>query len=575
MNPEELERLEEEQNQSVELSSPSLETEATAPSITWEAEQPQVQQTVLDIAPKRKSSWLIPGILGASVVAIAALVTVPKFITQENETTLAPNAPTPTEPVITAPNESAMLLAQAELLAEFGDADSLTQAIAIAETIPTDAPEYAQAQTQISAWQEQVAIAPSIITDQSNTAQLSQAEQELAALNSQIQQEEAGITAARQQQQQTREQIVALRNQPASRPTPTQSPAAAPAQETRAANARTSALRAQLQDSQARTTQLQQQLATEQQASARSTSPSSEPSPQVIARAESQLAQEQARTAALQEQLARAQAQTQQVQRDLSTQQQATTRTSAQTQPTQPNTTTAAIAKSEAELAAQAAQTAALQDRLAQARARTEQMQQQTAAAQQAAQQQAAQQQTTQQQQTAATTPAPVVAVAPQAVTIPTAPAPTTPTVTPKPQTLLAPDDPYLNVNIPNSAPPQPAPVVATTVPSSSTSPSYGFRNVVASAPMVAIELRDNVDEDGDYVTLRVNGKTYVNNKRIWNRGEVVMVPLQPGENKVEVVGVRDGQGGITLEVNVAGTGNVNSRPIPEGSTATFIINRE
>ncbi len=141
--------------------------------------------------------------------------------------------------------------------------------------------------------------------------------------------------------------------------------------------------------------------------------------------------------------------------------------------------------------------------------------------------------------------------------------------------------DPYLNVKIPQMNVPQ---LQAKTIPSSRIVTSsnsygfgnnYGFRNVVVKAPTVAIQLRDNVDEDGDYVSLIVNGKTYTRNHLILNHGKIFMVDLQPGENRVDIVGVRDGQGGITLEVNVAGIGNVNNRPIPEGSTASFIINRE
>ena len=138
-----------------------------------------------------------------------------------------------------------------------------------------------------------------------------------------------------------------------------------------------------------------------------------------------------------------------------------------------------------------------------------------------------------------------------------------------------------MNVNIPQVSVPQ---LQAKTVPSSRivTARSgygfrnnYGFRNIVVTAPTVAIQLRDNVDEDGDYVSLIVNGKTYTKNHLILNHGKIFMVDLQPGENRVDIVGVKDGQGGITLEVNVAGIGNINNRPIPEGSTASFIINRE
>ncbi len=71
-----------------------------------------------------------------------------------------------------------------------------------------------------------------------------------------------------------------------------------------------------------------------------------------------------------------------------------------------------------------------------------------------------------------------------------------------------------------------------------------------------------------------VNGKAYASNQLILNHGQVIMVDLQPGQNRVDLIGIKDGSGGITLEVNVAGIGNINNRPIPEGSTASFIINR-
>lgn len=141
-------------------------------------------------------------------------------------------------------------------------------------------------------------------------------------------------------------------------------------------------------------------------------------------------------------------------------------------------------------------------------------------------------------------------------------------------------NDPYLNLQLPQANVPQ-VQAKATTKPtvalgSSSNRPdSYGFNNLVATAPTIAIQLRDNVAEDGDFVSLRVNGEVYTSNQMIRNHGKIFMVDLKPGENKVEIEGIKDGNGGITLEVNVAGVGNVNNRPIPEGSTASFIINRE
>ncbi|MEM8673767.1 MAG: hypothetical protein AAGF83_07825 [Cyanobacteria bacterium P01_G01_bin.67] len=142
-------------------------------------------------------------------------------------------------------------------------------------------------------------------------------------------------------------------------------------------------------------------------------------------------------------------------------------------------------------------------------------------------------------------------------------------------------NDPYLNVKIPQVTTPQvqskaiSSSAVALNSTTSLTGNSYGFGNMVAKAPTVAIQLRDNVDEDGDFVSLIVNGEVITRNEMIYNHGKVFMVDLLPGDNTVEIDGVKDGQGGITLEVNVAGVGNVNNTPIPEGSTASFIINRE
>ena len=141
-------------------------------------------------------------------------------------------------------------------------------------------------------------------------------------------------------------------------------------------------------------------------------------------------------------------------------------------------------------------------------------------------------------------------------------------------------DDPYLNLQMPQANVPQ-VQAKATTTPtvalgnSGNRPDSYGFNNLIATAPTVAIQLRDNVAEDGDFVSLRVNGEVYTSNQMIRNHGKIIMVDLKPGENKVEIDGIKDGTGGITLEVNVAGVGNVNNTPIPEGSTASFIINRE
>ncbi len=146
--------------------------------------------------------------------------------------------------------------------------------------------------------------------------------------------------------------------------------------------------------------------------------------------------------------------------------------------------------------------------------------------------------------------------------------------VTSATQPAIAANDPYLNVTIPQVQTKPIAPKVSLSN-SSSTSNSYGFRNVTVFAPQVPIELIDYWAEDGDYVTLKVNGRVVASNQMIRNYGRIIMLDLKPGRNLVEIVGVKDGRGGITLEANIAGVGNVNNQPIPEGRTASFIINRE
>ena len=235
------------------------------------------------------------------------------------------------------------------------------------------------------------------------------------------------------------------------------------------------------------------------------------------------------------------------------------TPSSTTTAPAQPSPNQELIA-AEQELAQQQARTQTLQNQLAQAQGQTTALQTQ-------------QQQLASQAQQQASTPA-----APQQQPVQQVQPPASPQAQPQAQTgnqtPTTASDPYLNVDIAPPSTPQTVAAVPTPV-APPTGNSYGFRNVVVGAPTVAIELRDNVDEDGDFVTLIVNGQVITNYQQIWNRGQVFMVPLQPGNNVVEIIGDKDGTGGITLEANVAGVGNVNSQPIPEGSRASFIITRQ
>lgn len=105
--------------------------------------------------------------------------------------------------------------------------------------------------------------------------------------------------------------------------------------------------------------------------------------------------------------------------------------------------------------------------------------------------------------------------------------------------------------------------------------PRYGLDDKVVNQEQVAIILRDNGYEDGDYVTLSVNGKVYAPRVYLRNAGGSILVPLNPGANLVQIRGDRDGGGGITLAADVSNQGNMTSSAIPEGGTAMFYILRK
>ena len=105
--------------------------------------------------------------------------------------------------------------------------------------------------------------------------------------------------------------------------------------------------------------------------------------------------------------------------------------------------------------------------------------------------------------------------------------------------------------------------------------PRYGFDDKTVNQIEAQIILRDNGSEDGDHVTLFVNGKAYTQSVFIKNAGQSVLVPLNPGANLVQITGDRDGVGGITLAADVSGQGNQSSSPMPEGGTAAFYIIRK
>lgn len=104
--------------------------------------------------------------------------------------------------------------------------------------------------------------------------------------------------------------------------------------------------------------------------------------------------------------------------------------------------------------------------------------------------------------------------------------------------------------------------------------PRYGLRDVEVHQQQVNLILWDNGGEDGDFVTVEVNGRAYAANMMLRNSANSIPVALNPGSNLVKIHGIRDGAGGITLAADVSNQGNMTNAPFPVGKAAMFYILR-
>lgn len=104
--------------------------------------------------------------------------------------------------------------------------------------------------------------------------------------------------------------------------------------------------------------------------------------------------------------------------------------------------------------------------------------------------------------------------------------------------------------------------------------PRYGLDDKTVHEEQVTINLRDNGSEDGDHVTLYVNGEALTSSFLITNAGQPINVALNPGPNFIEITADKDGVGDITLAADVSSQGNMASSTIPVGSKAAFYIIR-
>jgi hypothetical protein len=62
-------------------------------------------------------------------------------------------------------------------------------------------------------------------------------------------------------------------------------------------------------------------------------------------------------------------------------------------------------------------------------------------------------------------------------------------------------------------------------------------RQGFASKPFRRLCIPEGGYEDGDYATLRVNGRVYLSNMMLRNAGYPVLVDVKPGANLVEIYG--------------------------------------
>jgi hypothetical protein len=191
--------------------------------------------------------------------------------------------------------------------------------------------------------------------------------------------------------------------------------------------------------------------------------------------------------------------------------------------------------------------------------------------------------------------PQPVVQPIPQPVSL-TVTTATTPVVPPITTSFNPATDPYLNPDIRNVDMPEQAsssdptvqmwdsgvgvvnpnimpPTVPPPIHNEDGSLPISLGQVNTSA--VSISLRDNRGEDGDYINLIVNGILHLSHQLLLNQPIVITVPLQPGPNYIDIVGIRDGHGGITTEINVDGIATLTNSTIPVGGITRFLIMRQ
>ena len=111
---------------------------------------------------------------------------------------------------------------------------------------------------------------------------------------------------------------------------------------------------------------------------------------------------------------------------------------------------------------------------------------------------------------------------------------------------------------------------------------SYGFKNLGTAQSPSVLYLSDNNANDGDILSIALNGKVILERIKISTPDvgppHALSMALRQGSNNIDILCVYDPGGGCTLQAEIshttAGQGltTINDSPIPQGQYASFII---
>jgi hypothetical protein len=88
---------------------------------------------------------------------------------------------------------------------------------------------------------------------------------------------------------------------------------------------------------------------------------------------------------------------------------------------------------------------------------------------------------------------------------------------------------------------------------------------------LYAVNLLDYADEDGDTITVLVNGVS-VGEVSLLNQGTKLSIPLRPGENaEITCIATRDGGGGVTFRA-LSSMGEMRTRTMAVGESETWTV---